>query len=94
MDREYYSVVEISKFSEKLNNQKSSMFYLNIRNLNKNIDKLKDLLSFLKEKFNVIVVTDTWDDETSKNNSFFRIPKYVALYQTRNGQRGGEICFL
>ena len=82
---------EISKFSEKLNEDTFSIFYLNIRNLNKNIDKLKDRLGFLKGKFNVIVLTETWT-ETAKNNSPFRIPRIVALHQTRNGQsRGGTI---
>ena len=55
---EYYSVEEISKFSENLNKETFSIFHLNIRSLNKNIDKLKDLLGFLKGKFSVIVLTD------------------------------------
>ena len=91
---EYYSVEEINKVSEKLIKEAFSIFHLNIRSLNKNIDKLKDLLGFLKGKFSVIVLTEIWADETAKNNSLFRIPKDVALHQTRNGQRGVGICFL
>lgn len=56
---EYYSVKIISKFTEKLNKVIFSIFYLNIRSLNKNIEKLKDLLGFLKEKFSVIVLAET-----------------------------------
>ena len=74
LDSEYYSVEEISKFSEKLNKKTFSIFHLNIRSPNKNIDKLKDLLRFLKGKFNVIAFTETWADETTKSNSLFQIP--------------------
>ena len=51
---------------------------------------MKDLL---KGKISAIVSTKMWADETAKNNELFRIPNYVILYQTRNGQRGGGICF-
>ena len=93
LNSEYYSVEEISKFSEKLEKDTFSIFHLNIRSLNKNIDKLKDLLSFLKGKFSIIVLTETWADETAKNNSIFRIPNYVAIHQIRNCRRGGGISF-
>ena len=93
LDSEYYSVEEISKFSEKLNKETFSIFYFNIRSLNENIDKLKDLVDFLNWIFSVIVLTETWADEKAKNSSLFRIPKYVALHQTGNVQRGGWACF-
>ena len=47
----------------------------------------------MNEKFNV-VLTEMCADETAKNNSLFRIPKYVAFQQTRNGQRGRGVCFV
>ena len=94
LDSEYYSVEEIRKFLEKLYKEMLSVFNLNIRSLNKNIGKLKDLLGFLKGKFSVIVLKGTWTDEKAKNNSLFRITKYAALRQTRNGQRGEEFCYL
>ena len=68
------------KFSEKLNKETFSIFYLNIRSLNQNIDKLEDLLGFLKGNFSVILLTETLADETAKNNFLFRIPKYVAIH--------------
>ena len=37
---EYYSVEEISKFSEKLTTDVFSIFHLNIKSLNKNTDKV------------------------------------------------------
>ena len=94
LDSEYYSVEEIRKFLEKLYKEMFSVFNLNIRSLNKNIGKLKDLLGFLKGKFSVTVLKGTWTDETAKNNSRLRITKYATLRQTRNGQRGEEFCFL
>ena len=54
---------------------------------------MKYFLGFLRGKIGVIVLTETWADEKAQNNSLLRIPKYVALHQTRNGQRGGEISF-
>lgn len=46
-------------------------------------------------KLKVVVLTETWTDKAAKNNSLFWIPKYVALHQHRNGQRGGGIwCFI
>ena len=47
---------------------------------------MKDL-GFLKRIFSVIFLTETWADETAKNNLLFRIPNYIALQQTSNGQR-------
>ena len=94
LDSEYYSVEEIRKFLEKLYKEMFSVFNLNIRSLNKNIGKLKDLLGFLKGKFSVIVLKRTWTDETATNNSLFRITKHAALHRTRNDQRGEESRFL
>ena len=92
LDSEYFSVEEISNFSAKLDKGTFSIFHLNIRSLNKNIDKLKDLLSFLRGKFSVIVLTETWADETAKNNLLFRIPNYVAIHQILFSRRVGGIC--
>ena len=93
LDSEYYSVEEIRKFSGKLYKEIFSVFNLNIRSLNKNLGKFKDLLGFLKGKFSVIVLKRTWTDETATNNSLFRIRKYAALHRTRNDQRGEESRF-
>ena len=54
---------------------------------------MKYFLGFLKGKISVIVLAETWADEKAQNNLLLQIPKYVALHQTRNGQREGEICF-
>ena len=44
---------------------------------------MKDLLGFLKGKFNVIVLIKAWANDTAKNSSLFQIPKHVALHQTK-----------
>ena len=54
LDSEYYSAEEICKFSEKLNIETFLIFNLNIRSLNKHIDKLN--LRFSKEKFGVLTI--------------------------------------
>ena len=52
---------------------------------------MKDLLGFLKVKFNDIVLIEVLANETAENNSLFQIPKYVALHQIKIGQRQGRI---
>ena len=79
---------------EKLSEETFLIFHLNIRSLNRNIHKLKSLLGLLKEKFSFIILTETLPDKTGKNNSLFRIPKYVALQKARNDQLGGRIFFV
>ena len=64
------------KLKKKLNKEAFSLFHLNIRSLNNNVDKLKDLLGFLKGKFNVIVLIEAWANETVKNNYF----KFQNMY--------------
>ena len=92
-DSPYFSIDQFIEVSEKLNEEMFSVFHLNIRSLHKNIEKLKNILSFLKGRFSVIVLTETWCDDTAQDNSLFEIPNYTAIHQTRkNDRRGGGIC--
>ena len=64
----YFSFEEIVSSSTKTLSSGLSKFYVNIRSLNKNFEKLKDFLSGLKDKLSVIALTNTWfsDDKAEK----------------------------
>ena len=67
----------------QLNEKAFSVFHFNIRSLSKNIDKLKEFLVSLNDSFRVVLVTETWCDKISNNNSLLEIPNYYALHKTR-----------
>ena len=78
-------------FQKKLNKETFSLFHLNIRSLNNNIDKL-NLLGLLKRKFNVIVLIEVWANETAKNNSLFQILKIRQTKIVRDEE--GSVFFI
>ena len=42
--------------------------------------------------FRVVVVTETWCDETTKKNSLLEMPNYSALHKTRKNRKGDGLC--
>ena len=68
------------------------MLHLNIRSLNKNIDDFREFLASFKGSFSVIVLTESWCDETAINNSLLNLENYNSVHQTRKGKKGGGIC--
>ena len=75
-----------------LNRKNFSLLYLNIRSLNKNIDDFREFLASFKGSFSVIVLTESWCDETAINNSLLNLENYNSVHQTRKGKKGGRIC--
>ena len=69
IDSPYFSVENFKPVSDQLNGDKFSILHLNIRSLNKNIDNLRDFLASLKGKLSLIVLTESWCDETANKNS-------------------------
>ena len=69
IDSPYFSLENFAAISEKLNRNNFSMLHLNIRSLNKNIDDFREFLASFKGSFSVIVLTESWCDETANNNS-------------------------
>ena len=68
-------------FNEKTNSVEST-----------HIDKLKDFLNDIKEKFSVIVLSETWiDNDKTDLNSLFYIPNYSFIHDKRktNDKGGG-----
>ena len=74
---------EFLSFSSNLS-ENFSVIHLNIRRLRKNIDKLKDFLNDIKEKFRAIVLSGTQiDDDKADLNSLFHIPNYSFIHEKR-----------
>ena len=92
IDSPYFSFENFKVFSKQLKDKTFSICHLNIRSLSKNIDKLKEFLASLNGIFSVVVVTETWCDETANKNSLLEIPNYSALHKTRKNRKGGGIC--
>ena len=69
----YYDVGDFRKTRQTWNqNNSMSIFHTNISSLQANVDKLEDLLTDLSWNFNVIALSETWNDE--KNISNFTSP--------------------
>ena len=88
----YYSVDDFRKTQETWDRHNSlSTFHTNISSLEGNFYKLDDLLQDLSWNFDVIAVSETWNDEKNKSN--FTAPilegyhKYTGT--TGSSQKGG-----
>ena len=92
IDSPYFSLENFAAISEKLNRNNFSMLHLNIRSLNKNIDDFREFLASFKASFSVIVLTESWCDETVNNNSLLILENYNSVHQTRKNKKGGGIC--
>ena len=63
----------------QLSKDSFSILYLNIKSLNKNIDKLREFLASLDGKISVILLTESWCDETGNGNSLLRLEKLLFI---------------
>ena len=88
----YYTHEEFVSFSSNLS-ENFSIMHLNIRSLQKNIDKVKDFLNDIKGKFSVTVLSETWiDDDKADLNSLFHIPNYSFIHEKRKtNHKGGGL---
>ena len=89
IDSPYFSFENFKMFSRELKEKAFSFCHLHIRSLSKNISKLKDFLAFLNGTFIIVVVIETWCDETANKNSLLEIPNYSALHKTRKKYKRG-----
>ena len=92
IDSPYFSVENFKTVSDQLNGDKFSILHPNIRSRNKNIDNLRDFLASLNSKLSVIVLTESWCDETANKNSLFDLENYNSVHKTRKNKKGLEIC--
>ena len=87
-------------FAAELNSSEKdafSIFHLNIRSLNKNLQNLKTFLAELGCGCQIICLTEFWCSTDGGNNSIYELPGYTSVHQVRNNGQGkvgvgGEIC--
>ena len=91
IDSKYYTEDQLIQFSSTLETKTFSIFHLNIRSLNKNIENLQNLVSVLKGHFKIIALTETWCRDTATKNSIYQIPNYTVIHKTRKEKQGGGL---
>ena len=87
-------------FAAELNSSEKdafSIFHLNIKSLNKNLQNLKTFLAELGCGCQIICLTEFWCSTDGGNNSIYELPGYTSVHQVRNNGDGkmgvgGEIC--
>ena len=92
IDSPYFSVDNFIAISKQLNKDNFSILHLNIRSLNANIDNFREFLASLNGNFSVIVLTESWCDETVNENFLLNLDNYFSIHQTRKNKKGGGIC--
>ena len=88
----YSSVENFIAISEQLNKDNFSILHLNIRSRNANIGNFREFLASLNGNFSVIVLTESWCDETANESFLVNFDNYYSVHQTRNNKKGGCIC--
>ena len=88
----YYDINDFRKTRQTWNQQNSlSIFHTNISSLQANVGKMEDLLTDLSWNFNIIALTETWNDEKNKSNFTAPIIEGYHKYSgtTGSSQKGG-----
>ena len=85
----YYDVSDFRKTQQTWNRQRSlSIFHTNVSSLQANFSKMEDLLVDLAWNFDVIAVSETWND--AKNQSNFTAPQLEG-YHPYSGTMGSSL---
>ena len=66
-----------------------SLFHLNIRSAQSNINSLTDFLTTLTINFSIFGLTETWLTDT--NSSIYSIPGFTSVALNRQNRRGGGV---
>ena len=68
-----------------------SILNVNIRSMQKNFGSLKSLINSITTKFDIISLTETWEDPRLplNKNSNFLLPSYNLVSQPRTDKKGG-----
>ncbi|XP_066922407.1 uncharacterized protein [Clytia hemisphaerica] len=91
---EYYNVDSFLSLTKRIEDDYISVLHTNIRSLNKNFDKLEALLTILKYDFDIIGVSETWDND----NKLFVKPTISGYHpfeaRSGNSQNAGVGLFI
>ena len=80
---------ELQHFPCNDEDEKVSVLYLSIRNINKHFKHFKIFLSNLNFSFSIICFSETWLNDSNEDNSNYELPNYVNVHQTRNHYKEG-----
>ena len=86
---EYVTVAELRE--AKRDNMTFSILNYNIRSLSSNFDSFNLFLNSQKQKLDVVLVTESWLDESS--SEFVKIAGYDEFHTFRNNKKGGGVSF-
>lgn len=73
-------------------NKDVSILYLNIRSLANKFDELESIVNFNKDKFSIIILTETW--LSSNDSKFFNLKNYNAVHSCRETRGGGVTIYI
>lgn len=83
---------ECSKIIKDNNSNDFKIFHMNIRSINKNFDEFKILTEQLESKFDVYVLTETWQIH---DPTFFKLDGYILIYnQGDYNQNDGVVVLI
>ena len=68
-----------------------SIFHVNIRSIRKNFKKLYELITTIKQPFDVLALSETWVSDIDAIDDY-NIDGYTAIYQNRQDREGGGVC--
>ena len=85
----YYDIPDFNKCRHTWNQQNSlSVFHTNISSITANSDKLKELLVDLSWNFDIIALSETWNDEKTDDNF---TPPSIPGYAPYDGTTGSSL---
>ena len=93
-DLQHFTRGESSRNLNNFDNNSFSILHLNIRSLQKNFDRLFNLLMTLKFEFKEICITETWCSDNTMNYNLFELPQYKSILQVRRTSKGGGIAVI
>ena len=74
-----------------INDTKFSIVHFNARSLKKNFTKIKDCLDALKCSFDIIAISETWEDQTNPI-SVYEMSNYNVFSTARTNKKGGGVA--
>ena len=82
---DYYGPEEFKSLLNTLRKRSFSICHTNIRSIHSNVNKLQNLIVNHNHLFDIISLTETWDDVNKRNES---LPDLLDGYQPFNGIPG------
>jgi len=86
----YIDENELESFLPTCSASNLNLLHINCRSMNKNFDKLQNLLDTMKAKFTIIAVTETWLSKTT--DELYNLEGYNFTNISRTDKKGGGVA--